>query len=120
MEWRPGARVELRFLCDMLPHMHGRAYTPNTAWVTMQTIGDSSGAGSGAVLWGLREPNKKGWAQGDKVPMQWRWTPEEAQFHINVKEIMTYLRVLLAHDEIHDVNLYCLTDSTVARTAMTT
>ena len=51
MEWRPGARVELRFLCDMLPHMHGRAYTPNTAWVTMQTIGDSSGAGSGARVY---------------------------------------------------------------------
>jgi len=32
---------------------------------------------------------------------------------MNVKGTMTYLRVLLAHAEIHNVNLYCLTDSTV-------
>ena len=118
MAWWPEARVEIQFLRDMLPVMHGRAYTPNTAWITMRTIGDASGDGAGAVLWGAQSPKQTRLGTSEKVPMQWRWSPEEEKFHINVKETLTYLRVLLSHAEIHDVNLYCLTDSQVACTAM--
>lgn len=38
--------------------------------------------------------------------------------HINAKETITFLKVLLANPHLHDVNMKCLTDSTTAKAAM--